>query len=85
MHQLLHWVLPSLNPKDRYHDYFLCSVALELLKVEGINNSVTFAKLLVEVIHTCFLPFIIYFKTFVEKSFGLSSHLISCIWTFDHL
>ena len=37
MRQLLHWVLPSLNPKDRYHDYFLCSVALELLKAEGIN------------------------------------------------
>ena len=36
MRQLLHWVLPSLNPKDRYHDYFLCSVALELLKAEGI-------------------------------------------------
>ena len=63
MRQLLHWVLPSLNPKDRYHDYFLCSVALELLKAEGINNyfdiefshfkidSVTFAKLPVEVIH----------------------------------
>ena len=32
MRQLLHWVLPSLNPNDRYHDYFLCSVALELLK-----------------------------------------------------
>ena len=37
MRQLLHWVLPSLNPKDRYHDYFLCSLAFELLKAEGIN------------------------------------------------
>lgn len=53
MHQLLHWVLPSLNLKDRYHDHFFCSVALELLKAEGVKyfdiefslfNSVTFAK-----------------------------------------
>ena len=60
MHQLLHWVLPSLNLKDRYYDYFLCSVALELLKAEGVKyfdrefslfNSVTFAKVPVEVIH----------------------------------